>query len=69
MNETKEFVVLSVKIRKRTSCGEKPSEGACSERDRVFHPGGLSSASHKSQVGEEVGFQVAAQHEGCGYKV
>jgi len=31
--------VLSVEIRKRTSCGEKPSEGACSETEHAFHPG------------------------------
>jgi hypothetical protein len=47
MNETKEFVgvkkqthpVLPVTIRTRTSCGEKPSEGACSEREHACHPG------------------------------
>jgi hypothetical protein len=49
-----------LKIRTRTSCGEKPPEGACSEREHAFHPGNASSsASHKSQVGEEVEFQVA----------
>ena len=31
--------VLPVKIRARTSCGEKSSEGACSVREHAFHPG------------------------------
>jgi len=48
--------ILSVKIRKHTCCGEKPAEGACSEREHVFHPG--HPASHKLQVGEEEEFQV-----------
>ena len=49
-----------MKIRTRTSCGDKLSEGACSEREHFFYSGWTSSsASHKLQVGEEVEFQVA----------
>jgi hypothetical protein len=71
MNEQTEYVVswckkqthpgnLSVQVRSRTSCGEKPSEG--SERavkENMFSSWTSSSASHKSQVGEEVEIQVA----------
>jgi len=51
--------ILSVKVRTRTFCGEKSSEGACSKREHVFSSWTSSSASHKSQLEKEVEFQVA----------
>jgi hypothetical protein len=50
-------ILLVKNIKTRTSCGERPSEGVYSRREHVFILD-ISSASHKSQVGKEVGFQV-----------